>query len=63
MPETAVAIATIFSSSTWIWVPRAVRRAAAWARCSSVVAGVAYQTVTPLPRRAGVFGIARMTWS
>ena len=29
----------------------------------SVVSGVAYQTVMPLPRRAGVFGMLRTTWS
>ena len=63
MPLTAVAIATIFSSSTSSWTPRAPSRAAAWARCSSVVSGVAYQTVMPLPRRAGVLGMLRTTWS
>ena len=63
MPETAVAIATIFSSSTSSWWPSAPRSAAAWARCASVVSGVAYQTVIPLPRRAGVLGMLRTTWS
>ena len=32
-------------------------------RWSSVVSGVAYQTVMPLPSRAGVFGMLRTTWS
>ena len=63
VPETAVAMATIFSSSTSISWPRAPSSAAAWARCSSVVSGVAYQTVMPLPSRAGVFGMLRTTWS
>ena len=63
VPLTAVAIATNFSSSTSSWAPSAPSSAAACSRCSSVVSGVAYQTVMPLPSRAGVFGIARMTWS
>ena len=63
VPLTAVAIATIFSSSTSSWAPSAPSRAAACARCVSVVSGVAYQTVMPLPSRAGVFGMLRTTWS
>ena len=63
VPLTAVAIATNFSSSTSSCLPSAPSRVAACSRCSGVVSGVAYQTVMPLPRRAGVFGIARMTWS
>ena len=63
MPETAVAIATHFSSSTSSSAPSAPRSAFACARWSSVVSGVAYQTVMPLPIRAGVLGIARTTWS
>ena len=32
-------------------------------RARAVVSGVAYQTVTPLPSRAGVLGMLRTTWS
>ena len=63
VPETAVAIATHFSSSTSSSAPSAPSSARAWSRWSAVVAGVAYQTVMPLPMRAGVLGIARTTWS
>ena len=63
MPLTAVAMATIFSSSTSSSLPRARSSAAAWVRWVSVVAGVAYHTVMPLPSRAGVLGMLRTTWS
>ncbi len=54
-----MAIATNFSSSTSISTPSADRSAFAWARCSGVVSGVAYQTVIPWPSWAGVFGMLR----
>jgi len=59
VPETAVAIATIFSSSTSISTPSVARSAFACSRCSGLVSGVAYQTVIPRPSWAGVFGMLR----
>ena len=61
VPETAVAIATSFSSSTSIWAPSAPRRLAACSRCAVDVSGVAYQTVMPRPSWAGVLGMLRTT--
>ena len=64
MPLTAVAMATNFSSSTSISCPSArEQRARPAPRWSSVVSGVAYQTVMPRPSWAGVLGMLRTTWS
>jgi hypothetical protein len=65
VPESAVAISTMPSSSTSISSPSAPRIAFARSRWSRSTLAVAHQAVMPMPICAGVLGIARtiVAWS